>query len=1038
MIYLTEGNIPLNAAYDDNITQEANSTYQLLFKFPTNNLLWQRLREETFLTADDLHGEQDFVIFEVEKHHGYIQVYANQVMTLLNNYVIGPLALDRVSGSTALSQFAGSITRDNPFSFFSDIEDRHTFNIGPKNAMEAFAKDKHSIIGQWGGDLVRHGYQVRLLKNGGSENESLFMYRKNLSSYQHKTSTKSLKTRITFISKVKGEEEKAPDRNLSVVVDSQLINKYNQIYEAVIEVNNQDVKDEASLREYGKQYFRTTFCDMLEDSIEIDVIGQSDVPVQMFDVVGVFHEFYNMDVRKKITKYTYSPMAKKLKSIGFGQFQSGLANAIGNVVSDAVKGETQQFQSNFERQLARELKNADLAFEKQKEELVNQFTDEVNAIKAKAEENKKKLSDEINRRFQEFNPSGFEEANNKAEEALRKVGANADLVEEAKRIATENARDLNAFKTSTQKEREKLSDELKRYSREESENKLTEIREVLASGYVSKRTYTEDAEGTRQRLEAITQDNKSKLAEYKQTVDGQFTKLSSQIADKVDRLDFQQIKETSLIYERILGRTDSNVASNIARMTLTSELFEVEVGKRFSNLTNLFYAPTKIPKYISSVASDNHLKRVSWVDHDGIRINYTDSMSGWLGVMFPLTKKFVKQGESLGYRIEIAVDKVPKDGRVLIQLLDNTTNLGMYYNSQIKLTKTGNQVFTGYLDIPRTGELNEYSLRFTLTSPGNIVIHKPMVIDKRIIPEEFVDSTDYNNEYNRVTMSLLQDSFAIKALNSAGDIIAGINVGANGNNRIVGKATHISGDTLIDNAVIKSAMIDKLKTVNFEAGSVTTTILGAEAVTAEKVKFDTAFIQKLVSQQAFINELFAKQATITKVQSIDITGEHVRGGRISSINGNTTFDLQTGWLEMNGYGVGIKNRFPGRPLQYLTFGAGTINGVNGTYTALLSNRNGLQKMDHTSAGIQIWNGRTGSNVETAITFYGQTMDFMQSGQDGVSSLSINATNRQITGVEEIVIKGVSLSKILDDIYDNFRNLGAVAGNYSRGYYSRWR
>ena len=1038
MIYLTEGNIPLNAAYDDDITQEANSTYQLLFKFPTNNLLWQRLREETFLTADDLHGEQDFLIFEIEKKHGYIQVYANQAFTLLNNYVVNPISLDRVTGSTALSQFAGSITRDNPFSFYSNIEDRHTFNSDIKNAMEVFTKDKHSILGQWGGDLVRHGYQVRLLKNGGLENESLFMYKKNLSSYQHKTSTKSLKTRITFKTTVKGEGEKAPDRKFSVVVESPLINKYSQIYEDVVEVNDQDVKDEASLREYGKQYFRTTLCDMLEDSIEIDVIGQSDVPVQIFDIVGVYHEYYDLDVRKKITKYNYSPMGKKLKSIGFGEFKSGLANAIGNVVSDAVKGETQQFQSNFERQLARELKNADLAFEKQKEELVNQFTDEVNSIKAKAEENKKKLSEEINRWFQEFNPSGFEEAKAKAEEALQKAGANADLVEEAKRIAADNARDLNAFKTSTQKEREKLSDELKRYSREESENKLTEIREVLASNYVSKRTYVEDAEGTRQRLEAITQDNKSKLAEYKQTVDGQFTKLSSQIADKVDRLDFQQIKETSLIYERILGRTDSNVASNIARMALTSELFEVEVGKRFSNLTNLFYAPTKIPKYISSVATDKHLERVSWGDHDGIRINYTDSMSGWLGVRFPLTKKFVKQGESLGYRIEIAVDKVPRDGRVLIQLLDNTTSLGMYYNSQITLTKTGNQVFTGYLDIPRTGELNEYSIRFTLTSPGNIVIHKPMVIDKRIIPEEFVDSTDYNNEYNRVTMSLLQDSFAIKALNSAGDIIAGINVGANGNNRIVGKATHISGDTLIDNAVIKSAMIDKLKTANFESGSVTTTILGAEAVTAEKVKFDTAFIKKLISQQAFINELFAQRATITRVQSIDITGEHVRGGRMSSINGNTTFDLQTGWLEMNGHGVGIKNRFPGRPLQYLTFGAGTINGVNGTYTALLSNRNGLQKMDNTSAGIQIWNGRTGNNVETAITFYGQTMDFMQSGQAGVSSLSINATNRQITGVEEIILKGVSLSRVLDDIYDNFRNLGAVAGNYSRGYYPKWR
>ena len=952
--------------------------------------------------------------------------------------MVNPISLDRQTGSTALSQFAGSITRENPFSFFSDIEDRHTFNIGSKNAMEAFAKDKHSIIGQWGGDLVRHGYQVRLLKNGGSENESLFMYKKNLSSYQHKTSTKSLKTRITFITTVRGEGEKAVDKHYKVVVDSPLINKYSQIYEEVLEVNDQDVKDEASLREYGKQYFRTSLCDLMEDSFEIDVVGQSDVPVQMFDVVGIYHETFDLDVRKKITKYTYSPMAKKLKSIGFGEFKSGLANAIGNIVSDAVKGETQQLQGNFEQQLVRELKNADLAFERKKEELTNQFTDEVNAINAKAEENKRALSDEINRRFQEFNPSGFEEAKSKAEEALRKVGANADLIEEAKRIATDNARDLNAFKTSTQKEREKLSDELKRYSREETTNQIIAIRERISSDYVAKSTFTENVEGTRQRFEALTRDNEAKLAEYKQGIDGRIADITSQVSGKVNEVDFQRVRETSQLYERILGRADSNIASNIARMALTSELFEVEVGKRFSNLTNLFYAPTKIPKYISSVATDNHLSRVGFGDHDGIRINYTDSMSGWLGVRFPLTKRFVKQGEGLGYRIEISVDKVPKDGRVLIQLLDNTPSLGMYYNSQILLNKTGNQVFTGYLDIPRTGELNEYSIRFTLTSPGNIVIHKPMVIDKRIIPEEFVDSTDYNSEYNRVTMSLMKDSFAIKSLNSAGDLIAGINIGANGNNRIVGKATHITGETLIDNAVIKSAMIDKLKTANFEAGSVTTTILGAEAVTADKVKFDTAFIKRLVSQQAFINELFAQRATITQVQSIDITGEHVRGGRISSINGSTTFDLQTGWLEMNGHGVGIKNRFPGRPLQYLTFGAGTINGVNGTYTALLSNRNGLQKMDNTSAGIQIWNGRSGGNVETAITFYGQTMDFMQSGQAGVSSLSINAINRKITGVEEIVLKGVSLSKVLDDIYDNFRNLGAVAGNYSRGYYPKWR
>ena len=460
MIYLTNGNMPLNAAYADEIVQEDNSTYQLSFRFPTSDSLWEQLKEETFLTADDLHGEQDFVIFEVEKKHGYIQVYANQVFTLLNNYVINPISLDRQTGSTALSRFAGSITRDNPFSFFSDIEDRHTFNVGSKNAMEAFAKDKHSIIGQWGGNLVRHGYQVRLLKNGGSENESLFMYKKNLSSYQHKTSTKSLKTRITFIATVKGEGEKAPDRTFTVTIDSPLINKYSQIYEDVIEVNDQDVKDEASLREYGKQYFRTTLCDMLEDSLELEVVGQSDVPVQMYDIVSLFHEVYNLDVRKKITKYIYSPMAKKLKSIGFGQFQSGLANAIGNAVSDAVKGEAQQLQSDFERQLAREIKNADLAFDRRKEELVNQFTDGLNAVKTKAEEVKQELSDTIDQRFSSFDNGPLQEANRKSEEALRNAGASSLLAQEAKRIGLDFITRLEAFKSQATSAQTALSGDL--------------------------------------------------------------------------------------------------------------------------------------------------------------------------------------------------------------------------------------------------------------------------------------------------------------------------------------------------------------------------------------------------------------------------------------------------------------------------------------------------------------------------------------------------------------------------------------------------
>ena len=402
MIYLTEGNTPLNEAYNDEIVQERNNTYQLTFRFPTSDSKWELLKEETFLTADDLHGEQDFYIFEVEKQQGYIQVYANQVISLLNNYIVSSIDVDRVSGTRVLSALAGSITRTNPFSFFSDIDDRHTLNIKDKNAMEVLAKDKHSILGQWGGDMVRNGYNLRLLKNGGSENESLFMYKKNLSSYQHKTSTKSLKTRITFKTTVKGEGEKAPDVDYVVVIDSPLLGKYSQIYEAVVEVNDQNVKDQASLIEYGKQYFRTSMCDMLEDNLEISVVGQSDVAVRMFDVVSIYHEWYGLDVRKKITKYTYSPMAKRLKTIGFGTFQSSLANAIGGIVNDAVLNESRNLHKIFEERLKKEISNADRAFDAEFAKREKDITDAIEQYKAKAEEMGAKIHEVMEKERPEF------------------------------------------------------------------------------------------------------------------------------------------------------------------------------------------------------------------------------------------------------------------------------------------------------------------------------------------------------------------------------------------------------------------------------------------------------------------------------------------------------------------------------------------------------------------------------------------------------------------------------------------------------------
>ena len=336
MIYLKEGKIPLNFSYNDEIEHEGNSKYQLSFKFPTNNPLWEELVEETLLLADDLHGEQEFIIFEVEKHHAYITVYANQVATLLNNYSITEISVNNASGDRVMRSLTSSIIRNHKFTFSSDIASTHSFNLKNVTVANALFRDKHSIIGQWGGDLIRDKYDIRLLSNGGSTKEALFMYKKNLKSYQQKKSIKDLRTRIHFTKTINSQKEGEKDKVIAVTVDSPLINKYKNIYEGNLDVNDQDVIDETTLRKYGENYFKTTLCDVIEESIEIDVVGRPDVPVGIFDTVTIFHEKFNLDVKKKITKYTYSPMGRRLKTIGFGKIQSNLGTTLASMVDNAV------------------------------------------------------------------------------------------------------------------------------------------------------------------------------------------------------------------------------------------------------------------------------------------------------------------------------------------------------------------------------------------------------------------------------------------------------------------------------------------------------------------------------------------------------------------------------------------------------------------------------------------------------------------------------------------------------------------------------
>lgn len=626
------------------------------------------------------------------------------------------------------------------------------------------------------------------------------------------------------------------------------------------------------------------------------------------------------------------------------------------------------------------------------------------------------IIDEISKRFDNLNLSGVDEAKAKAEEALQKVGASSALAEEAKRIADENTVIFSGFADKVNKQEDKLTSavtDLKRYSREETQRQIAAVRETIANGFVARSTYLENVEGINQRFESLRRENEVKLADYKQGVDGRFTSLSSQIAGKVSQIDFQRVEETSQLYERILGTTEQGVADNASRLVMSSQIFQTEVGK---------YSTTGGPNMLRNSRADDGLKYWNGAPNKFKFLEHQFYMNGQKRLFF------LENGAVVGspwfifkrnadYTLNLtAFDTNTARVRITLRKYKKDVNQEVV---QTIFDKTGTPAFDSTKAVKKsfkfnTGDFDKGYLVFEYT--GNPSGWSGMFMTELDFYEGSNDrkwqpapeDSSEPIEAVRTQVTQLSNSWSVRNLNSADDVLGAINLNPDGSVKINEGLISVGEKTYIKDGVIKSSMIGK-------------------------AQIGTAHVGEIDASKANIINISAKNITTE-----GLTANIIKGGKLSSLNNVTDFDLQTGWIDMNGFGVGIKNQFPNRPLQYLVFGAGNINGVDASYTALMSNRNGLQASDHTSAGLQIWNGRTGNNVQSAINMYGRRITFNQSAQAGLREISIDTDTNTISGADEIYIKGVRLSYILNDIYDNFRNLGAVQGNYSRGYHSQWR
>ncbi len=461
----------------------------------------------------------------------------------------------------------------------------------------------------------------------------------------------------------------------------------------------------------------------------------------------------------------------------------------------------------------------------------------------------------------------------------------------------------------------------------------------------------------------------------KANADSQFANVTNQLARKVETTDFQRVKETSKLYERILGNTENGIADKVARMALTNQLFQVEVGKYsvsgpnliknsdFKNATNEWGSTQNLGRLVKHSFYHNGQKDLMRLSNATKNENflYSHRFNLERNTDYVLNFRGFNNSALASYDVYILGRRAGEsDGFTIVKKVVSSKKLSTSRCEDVSVTFNSGEMDNAYIRFDNNGS-SSGTADLYITEVDLYKGYKPRTWQPH--PEDVVADANKKLEATQTKMTLLTGSWAVQNINSAGDIISGINLGANGHNRFVGKLTHITGETLIDRAVIKSAMVDKLKTANFEAGSVTTTILDAEAVTAEKLKVDDALIRKLTANDAFIDQLISKRIFSTKVESV--------------ISSSTFLEAYQG--RIGGFTLGQFDQGGGRWISGVNqFSVGMGNGAGyGVRTAFWANWGN----NWNYAGPKAWNVNTDGKMycRNEVGFYDQ-VDFSNSSR----------------------------------------------------------
>ena len=1115
------------------VTRERNGNYTLYAEIPVNDPAVATIEKEMKLKADAglRTKNQTFEISRIVKDSSNIvKIYGQHISHKLEYMVLRNATAFSGSAFSALGIWKGALIGDLTFDVWSDIQTtgKGVFDISKmENARQALGGVEGSILDIYGGEYEFDNMTVRLHKQLGRTAPTVLEYGRNILSAESDETIESTYTSVLPFAtytpdKPEGDtSDSQPDAVTVTLPEDYVDSKYKDLYahrrikivdfssEFKSDGKNKDIPTVEKLRKMATDYMGRNAIGKPKINTKIEYADLARTldyadngwieEVELCDIVPVYYPQIGLtDETLEITTITYDFVNERNESVEFGDIgtnvRATMQNGLAGRVDDIAKA-----QQDFENSLPDYLLNAQgnkVWYNKpdDKEHKVGDIWFEKNGLydrmyvwngsqweKRIDTEDVDKIKKEVDKQISDAQTStnqAIAQANAKAEEALKKAGTLPDT--------------------------SKLSDQIKQQvlNSPDLQNKVTEgVKSVDGDTIYSK----------------IVTKLSNNFAD-KNTVNG-LLRDTSNIYDKVDRqeysirrqtLEFNKLTESNKLYERILGTSETGAPDQLSRLVMSSQIFQTEVGK---------YSTTGGPNMLRNSRADDGLKY--WTEANG-RLGFTAHKFYLNGQkrMFSLRpgafvhspRFIIKQNTNYMLNL-IAFDANTARFKIAFcKRRKGSTN--DFDEMQMIFDKTGTPAFDSSRAVKKsfsfnTGAFDEGYLLFNYQGNPNGWSGLFMTeldfyegsSDRLWQPSP--DDSAEPIEAVRTQVSQLAGSWSVKNLSSAGDVLNSINVLADGTNRIDGRLTHITGQTVIDEAVIDSANLKKVsaskifggeadfstfRAINVDAGSINTGTLrgiNIRGVTLgsidESFMIDTPKNEIRFDNHTLLTFYNKNDGTVSMIGSGNRASNTQGSGLLIGVdidsatatrlknqqNNRDLWTARTGTAtsilmgtRANGRGVieqlttgevsiGISEvKTSTAPQTYIKIG--DIN--NRYYTSKISMLADFLDIDlnerlllNTKAIKGTWQGDTniesyGSftmDVREGVTMNGHGKGYISTGILGSKQVNTDFVRTDKIDTQTIILKNINLESILNNIFDNFRNLNHD-GNYSRTFYSSWK